>query len=102
MLGLHGEIGEGPGAIFVSTLSGQTTQIHAFAPGEGQMPEWGLIEGQDGLLYGTSLDPGSIFDPLAPDVGTVFSATKSGALTVPSKEWMAVKVPSSVILKRVP
>jgi uncharacterized repeat protein (TIGR03803 family) len=73
---------QGRGAIFVSTLAGEAAQLHAFAPGEGEMPQWGLIEGQDGLLYGITIGPGSLFDPLAPDVGTVFSATKSGALTV--------------------
>ena len=73
---------EGPGAIFVSTLAGQFTQIHTFAGAEGEVPKWGLIEGQDGLLYGTTLGPDSIYDPLAPNVGTVFSATKSGTLTV--------------------
>ena len=50
------------------------TLLHRFAgaPGDGQSPEGGLIEGNDGALYGTTYLGGSN------NLGTIFRLTKDG------------------------
>jgi uncharacterized repeat protein (TIGR03803 family) len=71
---------EGDGTIFKITPSGAFTTLHSFCSqsgcADGENPFAGLIQGIDGILYGTTFGGGS-----AKGFGTVFKITPSGTLT---------------------
>jgi uncharacterized repeat protein (TIGR03803 family) len=67
------------GTIFKMTPSGTLTTLYAFCPAgglcpDGSYPVGGLVQGNDGNLYGVTAHGGI-------DYGTVFKITLSGALT---------------------
>jgi uncharacterized repeat protein (TIGR03803 family) len=66
------------GTVFKITTGGTFTTLHSFSgnPVDGSQPFTGLIEGNDGNLYGTTYDGG------AWNAGTVFKITPSGVLTI--------------------
>jgi len=55
------------GTVFEITLSGSLTTLHSFGSPDGAYPEAELIQGTDGMLYGTTFKGGTS------DFGTVFS-----------------------------
>ena len=61
----------GCGTIFTITPSGTLTTLHEFKPKDGEFPEAGLIQGTDGMFYGTTAGGGT------DDDGTVFSLSVS-------------------------
>jgi len=64
---------EGWGTVFRMTTNGVLTTLHAFSNGtDGSNPLGSLIQGTNGLLYGTAQD--------ASAAGTVFSITTSGTI----------------------
>ena len=67
----------GFGTVFRITPTGTFTGLVNLAGINGQNPEGVLIQGSDGLLYGTTQSGG----PLATDNGTVFKMTTAGDLT---------------------
>ena len=69
------------GTIYKLTPGKVHTVLHDFAGeyGDGEKPEAGLIDGQDGFLYGTTT-AGGLVEP--GNVGTIFKITTAGALTV--------------------
>lgn len=72
--------GRNLGTAFSITPSGTFTTIHEFAVDptqrDAQSPNFGLIQGADGNIWGTSLEGGAYGE------GTVFKMTLSGAVTV--------------------
>lgn len=65
------------GTIFVMTPGGTLTTIYNFAgTPDGANPYTGLVLGSDGKFYGTTAEGG------ASDLGTVFSLTAAGSLTI--------------------
>ena len=71
-------LGQSPGfgTVFRITPTGTFTDLVNFAGTNGQNPECVLIQGSDGLLYGTTENGG----PLATDNGTIFKMTTAGVL----------------------
>lgn len=69
-----GGCGDGCGVIFKITLDGTVTTLHTFEGSDGWRP-YGLIQGADGNLYGTTSSGG------ANGHGTVFAITTAGTLT---------------------
>ncbi len=65
----------GPGSIFMLTLSGTLTSLHKFNGADGANPEAGLALGRDGNFYGTTISQG------ANNGGTIFKITPDGSLT---------------------
>jgi uncharacterized repeat protein (TIGR03803 family) len=65
------------GTVFKVTLAGTLTTLHTFVGGgtEGNYPEAGLVQGADGIFYGTTAYGG------ANGYGTVFKITPAGTLT---------------------
>ena len=64
---------QGWGTVFRMATNGVVTALHAFTDGnDGSIPLGALIQGTNGLLYGTTLD--------ASAAGTVFSITTNGSL----------------------
>jgi uncharacterized repeat protein (TIGR03803 family) len=64
------------GTVYRMTSTGTTTILHSFTGGaDGGLPSATLIQGDDGLLYGTALTDSTGF-------GTVFSVTTSGTVKV--------------------
>ncbi|MDB6067145.1 MAG: hypothetical protein JWR26_3353, partial [Pedosphaera sp.] len=68
--------GTGKGCIFRVTPAGVITNLVSFFGTNGANPFAGLVQGTDGTLYGTTQNGG------ANGVGTVFSYSIGGALTV--------------------
>ncbi len=71
--------GGGPpgwGTIYRADLSGAVTPIHVFSSAEAMFPNGDLIEGLDGVLYGTAYEGGT------GGVGTIFRCDKSGNFAV--------------------
>jgi uncharacterized repeat protein (TIGR03803 family) len=66
----------GWGTVFCVTFNGRITTLHSFANGnEGAYPQAPLVEGADGLFYGTTTQGGTN------NGGTIFKITRSGVLT---------------------
>ena len=66
----------GWGTIFSASSAGVVTPIYSFTDGnDGGGPWGGLVQGGDGLFYGTTATGGAY------GLGTVFSVTASGTLT---------------------
>jgi uncharacterized repeat protein (TIGR03803 family) len=76
--------GIGNGCVFKMTPDGTITALAPFFGTNGSHPWGGLVEADDGNLYGTTYDggdyPGSAVGG-APGVGTVFRITTDGSLT---------------------
>lgn len=68
------------GTVFKMTPDGQVTTLHSFsgAGPDGDEPHAELIEGEDGVFYGTTVAGGSN-NPVT--LGTVFKITSQGAYT---------------------
>lgn len=70
---------KGFGTVFKITPSGALTTLHSFCSqtgcADGQFPQTGLVQGTNGILYGTTILGGAYGS------GTIFSITTSGALT---------------------
>jgi len=66
------------GAIFKITADGKETVISSFgaSPSDAYRPNAGLIQGKDGLLYGTTSNGGTY------DQGTVFKVSLTGTRTI--------------------
>jgi len=64
------------GSVFKITSAGKLTTLHRFDATDGGNPVAGLIEANDGNLYGTTLSGGTYGS------GTVFKITPGGVLTV--------------------
>ncbi len=77
-LGCNGE-GDGCGTVFKITSAGALTTLHIFCSQvtclDGEYPVAGLVLGNDGNFYGTTIAGGSY------NAGTVFKMTPSGVLT---------------------
>lgn len=67
---------QGCGTIFQMTLTGALTTIHAFNNTDGEYPYGGVVEGSNGVFYGTTPAGGTNQD------GTAFSTTASGTFSV--------------------
>jgi uncharacterized repeat protein (TIGR03803 family) len=68
------------GTVFTIDGAGTLTTLHAFAGSEGVYPTAGVIEGSNGLLYGTTSSGGSCcVGP--PAAGTVFALDSATTLT---------------------
>lgn len=71
--------GYGCGTVFRVTPGGSFTTLHTFCPqsdcADGAKPSPGLVQGNDGNLYGTSRQGGAY------GMGTVYKITPSGTLT---------------------
>jgi uncharacterized repeat protein (TIGR03803 family) len=66
----------GWGTVFSASTNGAVTPIYSFTGGnDGAGPYGGLVQGGDGLFYGTTPAGGAY------GLGTVFSVTASGTLT---------------------
>ena len=65
------------GTVFQITPAGLLTVLHSFQGSDGAMPSAGLVEGSDGLFYGTA-------ERGAPngELGSVFRITTSGEVTI--------------------
>jgi uncharacterized repeat protein (TIGR03803 family) len=77
-----GTLGDiGLGVIYGLTKTGKEIIVHRFAgsPNDGEEPQTGLIEGEDGTFYGTTAAGGS--GPYG-DCGTVFEMSKAGKVTI--------------------
>lgn len=71
------------GTVFEITTSGTLTTLYSFCAragcADGESPSSGLVEGTDGILYGTTLEGGTnCFDAYC---GTVYRITTAGRLT---------------------
>jgi uncharacterized repeat protein (TIGR03803 family) len=77
--GMAGDIGLG--VIYALTNTGKEIIVHRFVggPDDGEEPQTGLIQGEDGTFYGTTAAGGS--GPYG-DCGTVFKLSKSGKVTI--------------------
>ncbi len=73
----------GCGTVFEITPSGTLTTLHSFAgyPTDGASPHAGLIQANDGNLYGTT-EFGGASGSCSIGCGTVFKITASGRLTM--------------------
>jgi uncharacterized repeat protein (TIGR03803 family) len=71
--------GQQAGAVFKITLSGKLTTLYSFCAQanctDGEQPIADLVQGTDGMFYGTTLQGG------ANSSGTVFGITPSGVFT---------------------
>lgn len=67
-------LGTGCGTVFRITRDGTLTVLHSFQGPDGDLPRAGLIQANDGKLYGTTFGDGTNTD------GTVFSITITGTL----------------------
>lgn len=78
---LGGEGSLGLGVVYKISKTGEETIMHRFAggPDDGEEPQAGLIQDQDGTFYGTTAAGGS--GPFG-DCGTVYQISKSGELTI--------------------
>jgi uncharacterized repeat protein (TIGR03803 family) len=69
-----GGFGSGCGTVFRVTREGTLTVLHTFEGPDGDVPRAGLIQANDGKLYGTTFGDGINTQ------GTVFSITTAGIL----------------------
>ena len=63
---------DGCGTVYKINLSGKLTTLHTFAATDGDYPHTGVIEGPNGLFYGTASSGGTNND------GTIFTIDSSG------------------------
>jgi uncharacterized repeat protein (TIGR03803 family) len=63
------------GTVFKITLGGALTTLHSFQTTDGANPQGGLVQGNDGNLYGATEEGGTY------NYGTVFKMTVGGTLT---------------------
>ena len=67
----------GAGTVFKISATGALTTLYSFTGGkDGRNPSGGLVQGNDGNFYGTTLQGG-----INGDYGTVFKISATGALT---------------------
>ena len=68
----------GPGTVFQITPQGHVTILHSFSQttSDGNTPEAGLIQGNDGNFYGTTDEGGTVSQ------GTIFQITPQGTETI--------------------
>jgi uncharacterized repeat protein (TIGR03803 family) len=80
----------GSGTVFRISPSGSYTNLYSFGsyPGDGQIPQGGLVQGSDGNFYGTTVYagtstncPGSEFEGIPSGCGTVFRINPNGSYT---------------------
>lgn len=65
------------GTVFRITLAGSESMLHSFSGPDGSYPQQGtLIEGSDGLLYGTTFGNGTS------QLGTVYRMSLGGTITL--------------------
>jgi uncharacterized repeat protein (TIGR03803 family) len=70
------------GTVFGITTNGNFTFLVSFAGTNGSVPTGGLVQGTDGILYGTTQGGGPDYSGLAlSGWGTVFAITTNGILT---------------------
>jgi len=66
----------GHGTVFKATTNGELAYLHSFSgSGDGGNPYGGLVQGTDGVLYGSTFFGGTN------NCGTIFKLTTNGALT---------------------
>ena len=79
-----------PGSVFKLTPDGTLTTLATFNESNGSYPNGGLVQGNDGNLYGTTMTGGNLWEKWAPGgtdysivtgFGTVFKLTPDGVLT---------------------
>jgi len=68
------------GVVFKISTAGKETILHSFPqqPGDAECPQWGLIQGATGELYGTTFAGGTS----SYSAGTVFKISKAGKESV--------------------
>ena len=64
------------GTVFRITPNGEFTNLHSFDKQTGDQIHAGLVQGNDGNFYGTTMDGG------VADEGTIFKITPGGTLTI--------------------
>jgi uncharacterized repeat protein (TIGR03803 family) len=64
------------GSVFKLTPAGVLTTIHSFSGADGSFPASGVVEGRDGVLYGTTYGTGKSTDP--DGFGTIFDMLTTG------------------------
>jgi uncharacterized repeat protein (TIGR03803 family) len=82
--GISNEGGQS-GTVFRMTSTGSLTLLHDFqgpSGGDGQGPNYGLVQGRDGNFYGTTFEGGLNLCTYQGWCGTVFKVTPSGTLTI--------------------
>ena len=65
------------GTVFAITSTGFFAVLHSFQGSDGALPWAGLVQGRDGLFYGTALGGGT-----NGDFGTIFQMATNGDFTV--------------------
>jgi uncharacterized repeat protein (TIGR03803 family) len=83
LAGGYSNCSQGCGTIFKITPTGELSTLYAFSSLDGETPN-GLVEGDDGNLYGTTEQGGNVSDPCIEfysGCGTVFKLSPSGQLT---------------------
>jgi uncharacterized repeat protein (TIGR03803 family) len=75
--GSNGTCFHGCGTIFQITLGGTLTTLHSFDSTDGHSPLLQLVQGTNGVLYGTT-NTGGTNGPCNLQCGTVYSITTSG------------------------
>jgi uncharacterized repeat protein (TIGR03803 family) len=73
--------GGGCGTVFRITPDGRLTTLHSFDFTDGYFPFAGLVQGNDGNFYGTTVEGGGGDNCSGEGCGTVFRITPSGTLT---------------------
>jgi uncharacterized repeat protein (TIGR03803 family) len=69
------------GTVFKLTAAGTLTTLYAFDGPDGQTPDAGLVQGTNGILYGTTTLGGSGVGCYDSGCGTIFMITPGGVLT---------------------
>jgi uncharacterized repeat protein (TIGR03803 family) len=70
-----GQASPGCGTVFKATLAGVVTTLHVFAGGADGSYPFGLVQGSDGNVYGTTFDGGTSGN------GSIYKITTAGTLT---------------------
>jgi uncharacterized repeat protein (TIGR03803 family) len=65
----------GCGTVFKITPGGVFTLLHSFSGSDGEFPVGGLVQGENGDFYGTTMEGGAF------SIGTVFEITSSDTFT---------------------
>jgi len=65
------------GSVFQLTPAGVLTTLHSFSGTDGSYPYSGVVEGRDGLLYGTTFGTQKSTDPAG--FGTIYDLTTKGS-----------------------
>lgn len=69
------------GTVFTISPAGELTTLHSFDGTDGGEPLGGLVQGQDGNLYGTTFNGGANDSCPIGGCGTVFKMTTGGSVT---------------------